>query len=410
MAPLYRMGGVQKVTTAVCKFGGSSLADAACIARVVALIREPSPARTCKHVVVSAPGKRNADDTKVTDLLIKAHGFAVSRDREQYDVALGRVAARFEQLSSLPTLRSALSESASSIWDVAKAASFSRSPYANAAYAASRGEYLNAMVVAHELGYDFVDPADECIIFESDRATLDLERTIAALRRRVACAGTDGGYVLGGFFGGVRGSNKPADVATFSRGGSDVTASLVAAAIAEEIGGGEGGEMSECHGVVHENFTDVDGVWSADPRLCAKAYRLPRLGYEQTRLLALAGANVLHPDAIAPLVRLKVPIHVRSTWQPRGHGTWIGKEGDVFVPTEVRRDRAEIGLAAEIAPRSRRDDLSVAGGRRCRPRPLGAARGGGGGRHRDRRLQGDGTDARRAGPILHRSLLCAALC
>ena len=139
----------------------------------------------------------------------------------------------------------------------------------------------------------------------------------------MACQPGAPGFVIPGFFGGVGGKATPQMVATMSRGGSDVTASLVAAALATDLktsahdpGAGDFG------GVVHENFTDVDGVYSTDPRLCPTAKSMPNLSYAQTHALALAGAGVLHPDAVTPLVSLGVPIHVRSTWGLLSHATY----------------------------------------------------------------------------------------
>ena len=168
------------------------------------------------------------------------------------------------------------------------------------------------------------------------------------------------GFVIPGFFGGVGGKATPQMVATMSRGGSDVTASLVAAALATDLktsahdpGAGDFG------GVVHENFTDVDGVYSTDPRLCPTAKSMPNLSYAQTHALALAGAGVLHPDAVTPLVSLGVPIHVRSTWDAEGKGTWISAkaaEGEevAALPSAATTEASVLALGRATA-------LAVAG-------------------------------------------------
>lgn len=149
---------------AVSKFGGSSLADRACIQRVAALVKTPSATHgrvvSRQHIVVSAPGKRDSQDRKVTDLLLDAHSFAAVKDRPQYDAALEAIATRFEGLSSL-RLGPALEQSAAAIWEHASRSSSS-------AFAVSRGEYLNGLVMAHETGYEFVDPADGVIIFDEN--------------------------------------------------------------------------------------------------------------------------------------------------------------------------------------------------------------------------------------------------
>ena len=206
---------------------------------------------------------------------------------------------------------------------------------------------------------EFVNPAEDFIIFGEDRK-LDAARTLEAVRRRVACQPGAPGFVIPGFFGGVGGKATPQMVATMSRGGSDVTASLVAAALATDLktsahdpGAGDFG------GVVHENFTDVDGVYSTDPRLCPTAKSMPNLSYGQTHALALAGAGVLHPDAVTPLVSLGVPIHVRSTWDAEGKGTWISAkaaEGEevAALPSAATTEASVLALGRATA-------LAVAG-------------------------------------------------
>ena len=323
---------------AVSKFGGSSVADSAGIARVAALANTTGIRR--EHLVVSAPGKRDADDIKVTDMLLDAHTAAQEKSREGYDVLMERIARRFSQLSprgDIPALTAALDTLAAEVYDDAASR-----PSSTAAFAASRGEYLNGLVVAHATGFEFIDPADDFIIFTESRE-LDLANSLAAIRRR--CAGS-GSFVIPGFFGGVTGVASPAMVATFSRGGSDVTASVVAAALAEDEPG------LDPHNIVHENFTDVDGVLSADPRVCPGATRIPKLSYQQTRTLALAGAAVLHPDAVTPLLPRAVPLHVRSTWEPHGDGTWISE-----APARLEL----LGVQESDESLSRSVALSVAG-------------------------------------------------
>ncbi len=339
---------------AVSKFGGSSLADRDCIRRVAAVVKS-TPAVRREHLVVSAPGKRNSDDVKVTDLLLSAAAHVQKDDLAQYDATIATIASRYQGLTSspLPALDKALSQSASQLYDM-------RSSPSAAAFAASRGEYLNGMVMAHETGFEFVDPADEFIVFDENR-TLDAERTLMAIRHRVGrCSTGTSGYVIPGFFGSVNGvANDPLNVQTFSRGGSDVTASLVAAALAEEEADGGG------LGVTHENFTDVDGVFNADPRLCPNATRIPILSYNQTRALAVHGASVLHPDAVTPLVPRNVTIHVRSTWEVEDHeGTWVSKDGALLEWDNAYDGRGDgpgrrLARAAALAVTSTDDRVTV---------------------------------------------------
>ena len=236
---------------AVSKFGGSSVADAACVSRVVSLIKAPPADRSRQHVVVSAPGKRTPADVKVTDLLLQAHGHAQAKSRPEYDTTMATITARFMELSpGLASLQTGLDTVARDIYD---------HPELDTGFAASRGEYLNGLVVAHQTGMEFVDPADDFIVFGDDKK-LDAKRTTAAVRRRVACQAGAPGFVIPGFFGGVGGKATPAALATFSRGGSDVTASLVAAALMHDLRL-QGGEGSGFGGVVHENFTDVSATY-----------------------------------------------------------------------------------------------------------------------------------------------------
>ena len=338
---------------AVSKFGGSSVADRECIVRVAALAKAPGCGRN--HLVVSAPGKRDSTDIKVTDMLLQAHSAAQTRSREEYDLLMEKIAARFSGLSqgTNPALDKALNALTGDIYDFA-----STSPSVSASFAASRGEYLNGLVMAHETGFEFVDPADDFLIFNQN-LEVELQKSLTAIRHRCGSAGR-GGFVIPGFFGGVGGVASAETTATFSRGGSDVTASIVAAALAAEACGAEHGLPSfgspapsspPTHRVVHENFTDVDGVLSADPRLCPGATRLPELSYVQTRALAQAGAAVLHPDAVTPLIPLAVPIHVRSTWQPSGQGTWISEQPARldFNGMHENDERLSRGVALSVA-------------------------------------------------------------
>ena len=197
---------------AVSKFGGSSVADAACVSRVVSLIKAPPADRARQHVVVSAPGKRSlpggAPDIKVTDLLLKAHGLAAAKSRAEYDATMTTIAARFMELCpGLASLQAGLDAAARDIYDHGAL---------DTGFAASRGEYLNGLVVAHETGMEFVDPADHFIIFGDDRK-LDAPRTLEAVRRRVGCQLGAPGFVIPGFFGGVGGQSTPEMVQTMSR-------------------------------------------------------------------------------------------------------------------------------------------------------------------------------------------------
>ncbi len=274
----------------VAKFGGSSVADGIQLTKTKAII-EQDPDR--RYIVVSAPGKRFEGDNKITDLLYlcKTHIehnlpydqlFQVVADRYMaVEVNLG---VKVDLLRYFDEIRENLKKNPSSD------------------YIASRGEYLNAILVAAFLGYDFVDTA-ELIKFDT-KGKLLMEETDQAIREELS---KHERAVLPGFYG----STPDGQIKTFSRGGSDVTGSLVAKA---------------CHADVYENWTDVSGVYSSDPRYVKSAHVIPMLSYKMVRELSEVGASVFHEEAIAPVVEVNIPINIRNTNSPEDDGTIIGKE------------------------------------------------------------------------------------
>ena len=289
----------------VAKFGGSSLSDHLCITRAVDLITSTHTALKDEiiqrqHVVVSAPGKRFPTDMKVTDTLHILHTIATQRNRQKFEALFHEHIER--RFPSVPKV--VLETVSRSIYDYANAQQHITPTSAD--FALSRGEFLNANVVAAQLpDFELVDPAESFIIFDPTTGLLNMERTLEAIRYTVGGAISAGrGFVIPGFYGSVGQdqANQTKQIQTFSRGGSDVTASLVAAAI----------DILNPGTTIHENFTDVDGIYTADPRICVHAKLLPRVGYQQIQTMALAGANVLHPDAIAPLKTCNVPCFVRN--------------------------------------------------------------------------------------------------
>ena len=272
----------------VLKFGGSSVADAGQLRKIKAIV-ESDPAR--RYVVVSAPGKRDKNDSKVTDLLfmLKAqvdHNLPadsllkVIRDR-YVDIAdeLGigtDLDSRFEEIAE--KLASGCSE----------------------AYVVSRGEYLSAALVSAYLGYDFVDTQD-LIKFDS-KGRLLTEETNEALAAELS--GHDKA-VLPGFYGGYADSGE---VCLFSRGGSDVTGSLVARAAGADM---------------YENWTDVSGMLMADPRIVDNPAPIESISYIELRELSYMGASVLHEEAVFPARMSDIPINIRNTNAPEDPGTVI---------------------------------------------------------------------------------------
>ena len=263
----------------VCKFGGSSLAAGDRFLRVRDIIRS-DPSR--RAIVVSAPGRRDAKDEKITDLLIRYF--------ETGDEALWRAAeTRFLEIGETIGADAAplLQETREAIL---------RKP--SAAFAAGRGEYLSARLLARLLGFRFVDAMD-CVRFTEGGA---LDR--AATRREMLHCLCGEPFVLPGFYG----ADAARRAFVFPRGGGDITGALVAANLGADV---------------YENWTDVDGVYDRDPAVDPRARRQRRLTYDQMESLAAAGANVLHPDSLRPAREESIPVHVRSSFLPQASGTWI---------------------------------------------------------------------------------------
>ena len=250
----------------VCKFGGTSLADAARLEAVRRIVQSDPQRRI---IVASAPGRRSPDDKKITDLLIRRQ--------------LGRAKARLQRLA-----------------DDAGANVFVQLPKdASTEFLASRGEYYCAKILAHTLGFAFVDAA-KIIRFDSNGA-LNPVRTAAAIRRFLS---PDRPAVIPGFYGSLPGGR----IHTLPRGGSDTTGALIAAALQAGL---------------YENFTDVPGLFDADPSLVPDAQCVPFAAYDEVRLLAHCGAIVLHEDALTPVQQAHVPIRLCSTFAPGLPGTRI---------------------------------------------------------------------------------------
>ena len=271
----------------VVKFGGSSLADAAQFRKVAEIIKS-DPKR--KYVVPSAPGKRFSDDIKVTDMLYKCCELAGSGVDFTDDFQLIR--DRYNGIISELGIDMSLDEDFDSIVSELKAR-----PAKD--FAASRGEFLNGKVLANYLGFSFVDAAD-IIVFDT-KGSLLLDETVKAVRTRLK--GLDNA-VIPGFYG----KTTEGYIKTFSRGGSDVTGSIVANAVRADI---------------YENWTDVSGFLVADPRIVENPDVINTITYRELRELAYMGASVLHEDAIFPVRSAGIPINIRNTNRPQDAGTMI---------------------------------------------------------------------------------------
>ena len=312
----------------VIKFGGSSLADAEHFKKVAEIIHE-DPAR--RYVVPSAPGKRFSEDTKVTDMLYAC--FEKASRGEDFETDFSKIVDRYEAIIAGLGLTLDMSKE----YDRIKGA-FLHQPGRD--YAASRGEYLNGIILAAYLGFDFIDAAS--VIFFQDNGSYDAERTnvtLSAILRNHKQA------VIPGFYG----SMPNGTIKTFSRGGSDVTGSIVARAVQAEI---------------YENWTDVSGFLMADPRVVDNPKGIEVITYRELRELSYMGAGVLHEEAIFPVRFAGIPINIRNTNRPSDPGTMIvssttdyssnvitgiaGKKGFSVIHIEKDMMNAEVGFGRKI--------------------------------------------------------------
>lgn len=284
----------------VVKFGGSSLADANQFRKVAAIIKSDEKRR---YVVPSAPGKRFSDDIKVTDMLYKCCELAGSGI--DFSETFQMIKDRYNGIISELGIDMSLDKDFDFI-----AAELKKSPARD--FAASRGEYLNGKVLANYLGYNFVDAAD-VIIFDT-KGSLLLDKTVRAVRDRLK--GLDNA-VIPGFYG----RTTEGTVKTFSRGGSDVTGSIIANAVKAEI---------------YENWTDVSGFLIADPRIVENPDVIEVITYRELRELAYMGASVLHEDAIFPVRSAGIPINIRNTNRPEDPGTMIVSDDYDFSGESLR--------------------------------------------------------------------------
>lgn len=274
----------------VVKFGGSSLADAKQFEKVKEII-EADESR--KYVVCSAPGKRFKGDNKVTDLLLMVYQLA-SHDIS-YEEVFSQIEERFYEINNDLNLGVALDYLFSEIKDNIKAG-------ASQDYLVSRGEYLNGVLLAKYLGYEFIDAAD--IIRFNDQARLDEDLTVEAMKEYLL---PEERAVIPGFYG----SDPEGHVMTFSRGGSDVTGSIVADGV---------------HADLYENWTDVPGFLKADPNIVSDAEPMEKVTHRELRELSYMGAPVIHEEAIFPVKRKGIKIHIKNTNNPSDPGTLIVNE------------------------------------------------------------------------------------
>ena len=287
----------------VAKFGGSSLADAGQFQKVRDILAL-NPRRA--YIIPSAPGRRFDTDEKVTDLLYRIH--QMKKNGENYQETFAAIEERFCGIAKELGLRLNIQEHLNEILrQVDEGASED--------YCASRGEYLNGLVLADYLGFTFLDPKD--FIFFEENGAFDSERTQAVLSEILKDVET---AVIPGFYG----SLPDGSVRTFSRGGSDISGAIVARA---------------AYADVYENWTDVSGFLMADPRVVKDARPIQNITYRELRELSYMGATVLHEDSVFPVHRAGIPTNIRNTNQPDHKGTMIThggvEEENPFVITGI---------------------------------------------------------------------------
>ena len=326
----------------VVKFGGSSLADAEHFRQVASIVKA-DPTR--RFVVPSAPGKRDKNDTKVTDMLYECYNLIKAREaREVIDATYDRICDRYNSIIKDLGLDFDLSGELQYVKNAMLHAS-------GRDYAASRGEYLNSLILAKYLGFDFIDA--ENVIFFKENGQFDSEKTHQAMKEELKKYEY---AVIPGFYG----SMPNGTIKTFSRGGSDITGSIVARAAGADL---------------YENWTDVSGFMMADPRIIDNPCIIQEITYRELRELSYMGATVLHEDAVFPVRMAGIPINIRNTNRPEDAGTMIvahatgydmgrvitgiaGKKGFSVLTIEKDLMNSEVGFGRKVLEIFEENDIS----------------------------------------------------
>ncbi|MDL2287454.1 aspartate kinase [Eubacteriales bacterium OttesenSCG-928-G02] len=280
----------------IVKFGGTSLASAEQFKKVGDIIFADTSRR---FVVPSAPGKRYPSDIKVTDMLIECQSLSASGD--DFLPVLNKIKERFEQIREQLNLNITLEHEFKTIENNLKNG-------CTRDYMASRGEYLNGILLANFLGYEFVDAAE--IIFFTENGLFDAEKTNKIASERLNSLKN---AVIPGFYGAL----PNGEVKTFSRGGSDVTGAIIARAVMADV---------------YENWTDVSGFLMCDPRIVENPRAIKSITYRELRELSYMGAGVLHEDSIFPVKQAGIPINIKNTNAPDDEGTYI-------LPTALKDEK-----------------------------------------------------------------------
>ena len=294
----------------VLKFGGSSLADAEHFRQVAEIIKS-EPSR--RYVVASAPGKRFSNDNKITDLLYKCYELAA--DEQDITEVFNEIKSRYNDIIDELKIDLDLTE-------VFEKIRLSVLHASGRDYVASRGEYVNAMILAKYLDFNFLD-AKKVIFFNED-GSFNSEKTNDAMRDALSNLEY---AVIPGFYG----SMPNGTIKTFSRGGSDITGSIVARAASATI---------------YENWTDVSGFLMADPRIIDDPKPITTITYTELRERSYMGATVLHEDSIFPVRYSKIPINIRNTNRPEDKGTFIVPESDEVSDHIITGIAGKIGFSS----------------------------------------------------------------
>lgn len=314
----------------VVKFGGSSLACAEQILKASAIIHADASRR---YVVPSAPGKRFSGDTKVTDLLLTAYRQGVQGESFRETFAI--ISRRYQEIVQELGLSLDLTAELQTIADRLAEGTTED-------YVASRGEYLNGLILAAHLGFPFIDAAE--VIFFDEDGNFEAELTNRVMSLRLS---RQQNAVIPGFYG----SMPNREIKTFSRGGSDITGAIVSRAVGADL---------------YENWTDVSGFLMADPRIVDAPRAMEVITYRELRELSYMGASVLHEDAIFPVKVAGIPINIKNTNRPDDCGTFIvpssgsnkqpcgiitgiaGRKGLCSIHIEKDMMNQEIGFGAKV--------------------------------------------------------------
>ncbi|MBE6692725.1 MAG: aspartate kinase [Ruminococcaceae bacterium] len=313
----------------VVKFGGSSLASAEQFKKSADIIKAEESRR---FVVPSAPGKRCGNDTKVTDLLISC--YKKSASGEDWSADFAEIKSRYNDIISGLGLNVSLDAEFEVISENLKKGTTQD-------YTASRGEYLNGIILANYIGYEFVDAAE--VIFFDAEGRFDADKTNEVMSKRLADVKN---AVVPGFYG----SSPDGSIKTFSRGGSDITGAIVSRAVCADI---------------YENWTDVSGFLMCDPRIIDDPRPISIITYRELRELSYMGASVLHEDSIFPVKVAGIPINIRNTNRPEDSGTLIvpsaegynsgdlitgiaGKKGFAIIRIEKDMMNQELGFGMRV--------------------------------------------------------------